>query len=275
MGSFVTQIVMAKSTYISTNLTEDQISLLRNLDDKEILYFSLEDIETRMGKEVPSINEIVENLHHKGLLDRIEKGIYTRPHFHDPYVLGSYISRGGVLGYWSALHHHGLTERFPNKVFLKTTLRKRSTAIFGTKIQYITVHPRKMLGMTWEGYGDKKYPLTDIEATLLDCFDQPRYAGDWPDLIRAFQRAVLDANKLIKYTSVYQNTAVIKRMGYLAEKSERKELSSFISFAASQVRTKYSLFEPGGPDEGNFNNRWKLRMNISEEDILEIIQSPY
>ncbi len=266
---------MAKSTYISTNLTTDQISMLRDLDEHEILYFSLEDISDRLGKPLPNINELVENLHHKGLLDRVEKGMYTRPHYHDPYVLGSFISRGGVLGYWSALHHHGLTERFPNKVFIKTTLRKRNTEIFGTKVQYVTVHPRKMLGTVWVGFGDKKYPLTDVEATLLDCFDQLRYAGDWPDLIRAFKRAEIDADKLINYASVYQNTAVIKRMGYLAELTERKDLRLFVGFALSQVKAKYSLFEPGGPDEGSFNNRWKLRLNISEEDILSIIQSPY
>lgn len=256
-------------------MTEDQISFLRDLDEKEILYFSLEDISSRLGRPVDNLNEIVENLSHKGLLDRIEYGDYTRSNFHDAHVLGSFISRGGVIAYWTALHQHGLTDRFPNKVFVKTTLRKRNTSIFGTKLQFVTVHPRKMVGIIWEGYGDKRYPWTDLEVTMLDCFDQPRYAGDWPDLIRAFHQATMDGDKLTSYAKVYQNQAVIKRMGYLASLLEKKELKTFIAFALSTVREKYSLFEPGGPDEGAFVKQWKLRMNVSEQDILEIINSPY
>ncbi len=266
---------MAKSTYISTNLTEDQISFLRELDENEILYFSLDDISSRLGQHISNLNEIVENLHHKGLLDRIENGEYTRPHYHDAHVLGSFISRGGVIAYWTALHQHGLTDRFPNMVFIKTTLRKRNTSIFGTKLQFVTVHPRKMVGITWEGYGDKRYPWTDLEATIMDCFDQPRYAGDWPDLLRAFHQANMDGDKLIAYAKTYDNIAVTKRMGYLAALLEKKELNAFVAFALSIVRQKYSLFEPGGPDVGMFNKVWKLRMNVSEQDILDIIQSPY
>jgi predicted transcriptional regulator of viral defense system len=266
---------MARSTYISTNLTEDQISFLRELDENEILYFSLEDLSSRLGQPRHNLNELVENLRHKGLLDRIENGEYTRPNFHDTHVLGSFISRGGVIAYWTALHQHGLTDRFPNKVFIKTTLRKRNTSIFGTKLQFVTVHPRKMVGIIWEGYGDKRYPWTDLEATMLDCFDQPRYAGDWPDLVRAFHQARMDGDKLIAYAQAYENIAVIKRMGYLATLFEKKELNAFVAFALSSVRQKYSLFEPGGPDEGMFLNEWKLRMNVSEKDIMDIIQSPY
>ncbi len=266
---------MAKSTYISTHLTDDQISFLRLLDENEIIYFSLNDIVSRLGIQVSNINELAENLYHKGILDRVELGTYTRSQYHDPFVLGSFISQGGVVGYWSALHLHGLTERFPNTVFIKTIHRKRSDFLFGTKVQFVTVLPRKMVGKTWEGYGDKRYPLTGKEATLLDCFDQPRYGGDWPDVIRAFHRAVLDAEKLTQYAKAYNNLSVIKRMGYLASLFEKKELQPFVEYALMQVRQKYTLFEPGGPGEGTHNTQWKLRMNVSEEAILDIVEDPY
>ena len=117
---------------------------------------------SRHGHPISNLNEVVENLHHKGLLDRTEYGDYTRPNFHDAHVLGSFISRGGVITYWIALHQRRLTDQFTNKVFIKTTLRKRNTSIFGTKLQFVAVHPRKMAGIIWEGHGDKRYPWTVI-----------------------------------------------------------------------------------------------------------------
>lgn len=266
---------MAKSTYISTHLTEAQLNFLTRLDEHEILYFSLEDIESRLNAQFPKLNEIVENLCDKKLLDRIERGKYTRPQFKDPFVLGTYISRDGVVAYWSALHRHGLTPRFPNKTFIKTTTRKRNVLLFGTLVQYITVQPHKLIGTIQQGYGDKSYRLSDIACTLLDCFDQPQYAGDWADLLRAFYLAKPESQTLIQYASVYNRLAMIKRMGYLAELFEKKELNLFIDFAKRIPTARYSLFEAGGADEGSFNKNWKLRMNINEEDILDIIHSPY
>lgn len=266
---------MAKSTYISSNLTEEQIVFLRLLDDNEILYFSLDDIESRIGSKPKKLNELVENLCQKKLFNRLERGKYAKAQFSDTYVLGSFIANSGVVAYWSALHLHGLTERFPNKLFIKTTARKRNTQLLGTAVQFVSVQPRKNIGIMQNGYGDLTYPLTDPEATLLDCFDQPRYAGDWPDLIRAFYQARLNAEKLIEYAKVYNNASIRRRMGYLAELFEKKELQSFIRFAEQNPGNKYVLFDAAGADSGAFNKRWMLRMNMEEAAILDCIQDTY
>lgn len=267
---------MVKSTYISANLTDDQRALLQALDDHEVLYFSLSDIEQRIDTALSDKNELVENLYQKGFLTRVERGVYVRPQFTDIHVLASFISHGGAVAYWSALHLHGLTERFPNKEFIKTTRRKRPTKLFGTPIKFVTVKSCKLqAGNIRQGYGDRAYSLTDVEMTLVDCFDQPRYAGDWPDLLKAFHQAKLDAEQLIRYAQTYQNLALIKRMGFLAELLQKDGLEEFITFAQKQVNQKYTLFEPGGPNEGRFNSRWKLRMNMTESAILDLVNSPY
>lgn len=266
---------MAKSTYISSTLSVEQIEFLRLLDANEILYFSIEDIENRIGRRLEKLNELVENLYQKKLLNRIERGKYTRPQFNDSYVLGSFISSGGVVAYWSALHLHGLTDRFPNKLFIKTVARKRNSSLFGTAVQFVSVQSRKNIGIIHNGYGDNAYPLTNVEATLVDCFDQPRYAGDWPDLIRAFYRAKLNANQLIEYATIYNNASVTRRMGYLAALFEKKDLKSFIQFAQKNTGKKYVLFDTAAPETGVFNKHWMIRMNMEESAILDCIQEAY
>lgn len=267
---------MGESVYLSKNLTADQLRFMKLLDENELLYFHIHKIEDQLGASFENLNEVLENLVHKQLLRRLEKGKYTRFDFTDVHVLASFVSQDGIVAYWSALHLHGLTERFPNKTFIKTSQRKRPTRIMGTPVQFVAVKPCKLReGIMHQGYGDKAFPLTDPEMTLIDCFDQPRYAGDWPDLLRAFSQAELNPEKLIRYARTYQNIALIKRMGYLAELLKKEALADLIAFAQEQVNQKYTLLEPGGPNEGPFNKRWQLRMNMTEATILDTINSPY
>lgn len=266
---------MAKGTYISENLNKNQIALLKYLDDQEILYFSLPELKTLLPDDDVNLNESVENLYQKGLLSRIEKGVYARANYTNINVLATFISSNSAIAYWSALHYHGLTERFPYTTFVKTIQRKRDTDIFGTKVQFITVNRRKHIGKILEGYGQNTFPITDLEMTMVDCFDQPRYAGDFPDLIQAFAKAKLTNNKLITYTKAYNNIAVTKRLGYLAELFHRNTLKSFIKYAQTQVNQRYSLIDAGGAEEGEFISHWKLRLNISKEQLLEMAESEY
>lgn len=267
---------MAKSTYISENLNEDQIALLKYLEDYEILYFNLKELALKLPKNLTNnINELVENLCQKDLLNRIERGVYAKTNYNSVHVLATYISPNSTIAYWSALHHHGLTERFPNTVFVKTTQRKRDTQILGSTVKFVTVKESKNIGVIQKGYGDDRFTITDIEMTLVDCFDQPRYSGDFADLIKAFANAKLTNNKLIEYTKAYNNIALTKRMGYLATLFHKDKLQSFINYAKTQANKRYSLIDAGGLQQGEFVSEWKLRLNISKENLLQMAQTEY
>lgn len=267
---------MAKGTYISESLNEDQIALLKYMDDYEVLYFNLKDLASQLPKHLANnINELVENLYQKGMLNRIERGVYAKPNYNNINVLATYISSNSAIAYWTALHHHGLTERFPNTLFIKTTQRKRDTQILGSTVKFVTVKDNKNIGVIQKGYGDDSFNITDIEMTLVDCFDQPRYAGDFADVIKAVANAKLTNNKLIAYTKAYDNIALTKRMGYLATLFHNDKLQSFIKYAKTQVNQKYSLMDAGGLQQGEFISEWKLRLNTSKEDLLQMAQTEY
>ncbi|MEO6132642.1 MAG: type IV toxin-antitoxin system AbiEi family antitoxin [Saprospiraceae bacterium] len=266
---------MGESVYLSKNLTADQLQFMRVIEEHEVLYFDMARIEAQVGHRWGNLNEVLENLVHKKLLLRLERGKYTRTEFQDRNVLTSFISDGGVISYWSALHQHGLTDRFPNTLFVKTPKRKKSKKLLNTPIRFVTVTPRKMVGRFNVGYGDKSYPMTDTEATILDCFDHHRYAGEWSDLLRAFHQASMDGHQLTKYALAYQNLSAFKRLGYLAELLDKKGLENFIEIAQNHLGKEYTLFDPTGPDNGKYLGRWKLRLNLTEEQILNIIENLY
>src|SRR5258708_26721429 len=177
---------MARSTYISASLTQAQIDLMLMLDDRELNFFSLATVQKFAGKKFNNISELVENLVHKKVLSRIERGKFCKANFRDENVIGCFLVDDGAIAYWSALNKHGLTEQFPNTIFIQTTKLKPTKTVFGTKYQFVKIAKTKRAGIVKEGFGNNQYAMTNIEKTLVDCFDLPEYSGGYAELLRAF-----------------------------------------------------------------------------------------
>ena len=266
---------MADSVYISENLTKPQLEFLKLLDDYEIQIFKFTEIEQLLDEKFDNLNEILENLVDKELLSRIEKGKFCRQNFRDEYVIGTFVAENSSVAYWSALNLHGLTEQFSNTVFIQTTHKKLDKTILGTSYKFVKIAPYKKAGITFNGYGNLKYAITDVEKTIIDCFDLPHYSGGYAELIRAVGQAKMQANKLITYCDLMNNISVTKRLGYLIELLDMDGLETFIDYAKGQVNKRYSLFDPQGLEEGEFVADWRLRLNISREELLDITNKQY
>jgi predicted transcriptional regulator of viral defense system len=266
---------MARSTYISENITQQQIDFMLLLDDYELNIFTLDELKKEFNTKFHDINEIVENLVHKKILSRIERGKYCRANFRDEKVIGCFISDSGTIAYWSALNAHGLTEQFPNNVFIQTSKPKRNKTIFGTSYKFVKIAPSKIAGILTQGQGNRIYWITDIEKTIADCFDLPAHSGGYAELIRAFNQAKLNSEKMIACCKAINNIAAIKRMGFLAELLDKKGLKNFIRYAKQQINKKYNVFDPAGINNGEFVNEWRLRLNISRDEILDICNNQY
>lgn len=94
-------------------------------------------------------------------------------------------------------------------------------------------------------------------------------------MIRAVGQAQMQPTKLVEYCKAVNNIAVTKRIGYLVELLQIPSMESFISFAKMQVKNKYNLFDPQGLEEGEFVAEWRLRLNISREELLDISNKQY
>lgn len=266
---------MATGSYLSENLTQSQLEVMLLLDEYEMDIFSLDDVKGLVPDKVDEVNEILENLAHKKVIARIERGKYCRSGFRDEKVIGCFMVPDGAIAYWSALNLHGLTEQFPNTVFIQTTHIKKDKTVFGVNYKFVTIAKPKQIGIRKEGYGNHQYAITDMEKTLVDCFDLHKYAGGYAELIRAFAVATLSASKMIQYAKAINNIAAIKRMGYLAELFEKPGMKTFIRYASQQVREAYNPIDPQGPDRGEYDRNWRLRLNISKTELLGLAKKTY
>jgi predicted transcriptional regulator of viral defense system len=251
------------------------MNFLKYLDDEEIQMFTLDTVRAFHGIGAKTVNEIIENLVNKGFLHRLERGKYCRSTFRDENVTGTFIVSGGVIAYWSALHLHGLTEQFPNTVFVQTVMKKNPVTVMGTSYRFIRIAARKRTGISYNGYGNYRYPITDVEKTIVDCFDLPQYSGGYAELVRAFAQTKADAGKLTDYCAAIDNNAATRRIGFLAELLEKRELEDFVRFARTKVNRACNLFDPLGRQSGEIASDWNLRLNITKENIRAIVKNHY
>ncbi len=275
MGLIVIQNVMADSGYISANLTQAQLHFMHLLDENEVELFSFSDIENQLGSKFENLNEVLENLVKKKILSRLERGKYCRSTFKDENAIGCFLVPNGAISYWSALNKHGLTEQFPNIIYIQTASQKRNAEVLGVRYKFVRVKVKKITGLQKEGYGSRSYRITDIEKTIVDCFDLPEHSGGIAELIRALNTAKLNTEKMINYCEAIDNISAIKRMGFLIELLDKQGLKSFVKFAKQKVNSRYNLFDPFGEEKGEFVNDWRLRLNISRDEILDICNKQY
>ncbi len=242
--------------------------MLKVLDENEIDIFSIEELLSYVEMNKTVIKEVLENLGSKQFLHRIERGKYCRHNFRNEYVISNYLVEDGVVAYWTALNLHGLTEQFPNTIFVQTTKQKKHKTIFGVRYQFVKIQPEKMMGIITQGYGNHQFRMTGVEKTIVDCFHLPQYSGGFSELLYALNKAKISSIKLTESAKAVNNIAVIKRLGFLIELLEKENMATFIKFALSKVNKKYNLLAPQDANEGQFNARWRLRINVPEEEIL-------
>lgn len=218
------------------------------------------------------INEALRFMLNNGEIRQLEKGKYRRQSYSDEQVIGCFLVPDGGIAYWTALNYHGLTEQFPNVVFIQNSSRKGDKKIKGMGVTYrfVKVKPEKITGYKTLGYGNHIYKITDIEKTLVDCFDLTRHSGGYPEIVKAFNMAKLNAQKMVRYCKAVDNTAATKRLAYLTELLQKPGMEYFLQYAGSIVNERYSPFDASLPHHGPGIRKWKLILNIPEEEILDM-----
>ena len=220
---------------------------------------------------------LLHRLEQQGRIERIEKGKYMviplgsekGKYTLNEFTLGTVIVDPCIISYWSALHHHGLTEQIPLTVFIQTTSRKKkqNLKIFGIPYKIIRVKPEKIFGTEKLWIDETEVLITNKEKTIIDCLDKPKYAGGIIEVAKALQEKSIDLEKIRDYTIKLNNSAVTRRLGYLCDKLEipikldYNEINKYLK----KVRN-YIPLDPTMPYEGSKDSKWQVIVNWDEYD---------
>jgi len=257
------------------SLPIDEQKLLRFIREADLKYFTLKELKVNLDFQINDLQNSVENLAVKGHINRIEKGKYCVPEFRNEFVIGNILMPNGAVAYWTALHWHNLTEQIPNIVYIQSPKPKRDTIVFGVKYKFVKIKFSKFGGYETKGYGREKFAITDVEKTLIDSFDLPQYTPDFDSLIKAVASVNLDEQKLIRYSEIADNLSAIKRLGAIIETINSKLYPRYINYAIKKVNPRYIKLEPIGLDEGPFCERWRVRLNMTKDEIMTIAMQEY
>lgn len=179
-----------------------------------------------------------------------------------------------VIAYWSAFHHHGLTEQIPTDILVQTTkgtwiprhrneLRSLGNgySVGDTTYRFVQVNPDRFFGAEKVWIGDARVSVTDLERTLLDGLSMPQHCGDFAEVLHAFRVAMdrLSTERITEY-AIRLGVTTAKRLGWVLEaqgvgKSRLKTL-------ASLPIKGYRKLDPTGPRMGPCNSRWMIQENL-------------
>jgi predicted transcriptional regulator of viral defense system len=266
-----------KNIKISPVLGREGARFLQAMAKSGNTSFSVQEAARRYGRNPHVLQKLLARLVHSGWLMRINRARYltipmaqlSNPEYEEnPLIIAGAFARPGYLGYWTALSQHGLTTQLPKTVYVVTTKRGRVFKWKTSTYRFIHTVPSRLFGMVAIHLGSTPILFSDAEKTLLDCMDQPQYAGGMLEVMRAFWNARMrvDLDRMISYVAKMSRSAVGRRLGFLMERfqvgsvEQRRNLESY-------VRTGYARLDPTHLPKGKRINRWGILINMSDEDI--------
>ena len=89
-------------------------------------------------------------------------------------------------------------------------------------------------------------------------------------MIKAFARARPGVKRMIAYSKAVGNNSAIGRMAYLFELLQKPGYNEFCDFASETTNQRYISFDPSLPPKGTFLSKYKLILNLPEEEIIDL-----
>jgi predicted transcriptional regulator of viral defense system len=229
-----------------------------------------------------NINKILYQLTRKRWLLRLEKGKYLilpleagmegLYSVHE-FVIATHLVQPGAISYASALSFHELSDLLPRAVLVATTRRKADVTVeeLGVRFRFITIRAHKFFGLQTVMIEDQPVQITRPSKTLVDGLDHPELCGGIVELAKGLSRyaqAGPDWAQLTEDARRVGNRTVFKRLGFLSE-----ILDLDVDEWAEQWRTEMSpgetVLDPRYGRQGSYRTDWNLRVNVSEEQLLE------
>lgn len=254
------------------------ISLLSRLGEQEKTVFTIEDARAAININKRHLDNLLQSLTEKKWLERLEKGKYMiipleagpdRKWSEEAFVVASHLVEPHAVSYWSALNYWGFTEQISTTVFVQTTKRKKDKAILGVPFKFVFLQARKLFGLTDIWFGSKKVQITDKEKTIIDCLDRPEYCGGIIEAAKGLANGLeagINLETLTAYAERLNNSAVLKRLGYLSEIFDLPVQDYAVRWQ-TQLSAGYSLLDPSGVKTGKYYSKWNLQLNVSKDEL--------
>ncbi len=225
-----------------------------------------------LGADRQHASRLLAGWHKQGVIRRVAHGLYVpvQPSalgqtqvLEDPWVLVPELYTPGYIGGWSALEHWELTEQLFRSICVLTNKRVAYGATTHQGVNFFIkyVAERHLFGTKTIWRENAKIQISDPYKTLLDCIDHLDLGAGLQhvtdcliEFTRVFDKPG-DLDALLNYAIQFNNGALFKKLGYLAETLEFNP--SFINACRERITSGYATL-----DKKAENNRLVTRWNL-------------
>lgn len=225
------------------------IELLDKLRSKSI--FRIQDIERIAFCDREYAKQILNRLKKRELIKQVRKNAYTTKD--NIFVIASNVVRPSYISFWSASYFLGYTEQILNTVHVATTKRAKSLNFMGYNIKFIPI--KHFFGYKKMQTDDGEIFIVENEKLLVDALLRPKECGNFDEIEKMFENANISKEKIIDYLKKVDNTVVIKRAGFLLEKTRGYDISK--SFKPDK---NYVLLNPFLKQWKTINAKWGVKI---------------
>lgn len=262
-----------------TGLGRKASLLLATLSGQGKTIFTTQEAHQILGGSLSATYKMLHDLVHGGWLHSLGKGRYLiipleagpeRRYTTHGFLIARHLAPEGYIAYWTALHHHGLTEQIPRAIWVATSRRRRETTVIGVRYIFVTLRPYKIFGHQPVWIGGEAVPVADLEKSLVDSLDHPEHCGGIGEVVKALATAWEEhgpnLERLTEYALRMRNRAILKRLGYLVEHLSL-EAGNFPERWSAALSRGHARLDPSLPPGGPRNRRWQLQVNVPEGEL--------
>ncbi len=255
-------------------------SLLTTLAGQDKRLFDTQQAHEILGDSRSATHKLLHDLVQKGWLKSLSKGKYLivplgagpeRQYTVHEFLVAHHLAPEGYIAYWTALHHHGLTEQIPRTVWVATPKRRKTKNVSGVTYEFVTLRPYKIFGQESVWIEGETVPVADREKSLVDGLDHPEYCGGIAEVAKTLHAAWLEEEvrlkRLTDYAHRMRNRAIFKRLGYLVERLSLPA-EGFAETWQEALSKGYAQLDPTRPEEGRFDGRWRVQVNVRDAELV-------
>lgn len=268
-------------TNLSRSLSPLESEVVLALEWQERPAISRAEIADILGGSLDRADKVIRSLRRKNWLQRIAAGLYVLiPAGRGPegipdsnmLALGQHFIEPYYYGYATAAAHYRFTAQSRSVVWIVTTNQVPERTVRSTKFRFVCVIARKFFGFESATVYGEAVQMSDHEKTVLDCVDQPEFAGGIGELTRIIATAApkLDWARFCKYAEQFGSIAPVQRFGVLADRAkiEMPEDSRRILKSLIKRNTRSFLASPKAwGKEGRYDREWQVVVNVPEREI--------
>lgn len=260
--------------------------LIAGLYDSAREIFGIEDVCKLTELSEKSARSLVGKLVRRGVVTRLKPGLFQLVPFQlgserefvgNPYVVANQLIQPHpyYLSHAAAMDIHGMLTQPQFVVYISTVVRHRPMNIHGYEYRFVRTKPEHLFGTTqhWIDKHEQVF-VSDLEKTIVDGLKQPEHCGGFTEIAKAFwiRRSEMDIGKLADYALRLGVGVVAKRLGFMLEVFDIQAPEAIERLQTKAARP-YLLLDPILPNEGHYQSRWKLRLNVESEEIRSLVRT--